>query len=219
MQPLYNVGESTAFGYVPSAFTVVEVEQVERDDGVVVETMIDSGNNRTVMVRTPVDVEYHPMGHERHGGVLIPYTVINESTKQAAPVDAEWADVSATDHDYWRLLCDLWEPSYDLKICEQDVVWRPDIDETFDACPEPWCAFPYDNHSPQDAEAWANMLGCTRFRKELMAAVPDALKSVEERFRDWHYLCDGIGKNLRAAGYTHHWHAPAVVHGAAERSV
>lgn len=56
------------------------------------------------------------------------------------------------------------------------------------------------------------MLGCTRFRKELIEAVPDALTSIPEDNWDWHNMCDGVGNNLRAAGYTHHWHTPPVEH-------
>ena len=92
------------------------------------------------------------------------------------------------------------------------MVARQDVFQQFESCPEPWCVFSYSNHSAEDAEAWANMLGCTRFRKELIAAVPNALVEVEERWRDWHYTCDGIGANLRAAGYSHHWHGPPVFH-------
>lgn len=219
MQPLYNVGESTAFGHVPSDFTVVSVEQSERDDGSVSETMVDSGGNVSIMLRQPQDVEYRPIPQPEHkGGVLVPYTYV-KSTVQTALPEAEWADVSGDDCDYWRLLCDYWEPTYDLSICEHDVVWRQDVTEAFANCPELWCAFSYDDHSPEDAEAWANMLGCTRFRKELITAVPNAVKDVEERFRDWHYLCDGLGRNLRAAGYTHHWHGPSVVHDHDESTV
>jgi hypothetical protein len=212
MQPLYNVGEDMAFGFVPTGNKVLRVEQIEID-GIFIEEVWDSWNGWTRMVRGPeVDVSYHAVDHlPRQGGVLVPYTRIKDSVNAALP-DAEWVDVSGSDHDYWRVLCDYWEPSFDLSICEHDVVWRHDVTEAFDSCPEPWCVFPYDDHTPQDAEAWANMLGCTRYRKELIATLPNAVADVEERFRDWHYCCDGLGRNLRAAGYTHHWHSPPVVH-------
>jgi hypothetical protein len=214
MQPLYKVGESTAFGFVPSGFIVVSDELFQREDGGYTERMVDSGDNYTSMDRGPeVDVSYHPVPHgPRHGGVLVAYTNVKPSVKLALP-DGEYVDVSGSDFDYWRVMSDYWEPTYDLRVCEQDVVWRPDVLEAFARCPEPWCVFAYDDyHSPEDAEAWANMLGCTRFRKELIAAVPNAVSNVEERFRDWHYLCDGLGRNLREAGYTHHWHSPPVHH-------
>ena len=61
-------------------------------------------------------------------------------------------------------------------------------------------------------ESWRNALGCTRYRKELIAAVPDALLSIPADNWDWHNVCDGLGNNLRAAGYSHHWHEPWVSH-------
>lgn len=214
MQPLYKVGESTAFGYVPSNFTVVSVEQTVLEEGNILERTVDSGNNITVMDRgMEQDVSYHPVDHPpRTEGVFAPYTYDRPSAVEALPDGAQRVNVSGSEYDYWRVFCDYWEPSYDLTIVEHDVVIRPDVLEAFNTCPEPWCAFPYDDHSPADAEAWANMLGCTRFRKEIIEALPATLKAVEERFRDWHYLCDGIGRILRTAGYTHHWHGPAVHH-------
>ena len=75
-------------------------------------------------------------------------------------------------------------------------------------------------------EAWANALGLTRFRKEVIEACPDALTSIPEGRRSWHNVCDEIAGNkiagvdqptlrpgsLREAGFTHHWHGPAVGH-------
>lgn len=61
-------------------------------------------------------------------------------------------------------------------------------------------------------EAWRNELGCTRFRAELIAAVPDAVSSIPTDGWDWHNLCDGLGGNLRRAGFSHHWHFPPVRH-------
>jgi hypothetical protein len=78
---------------------------------------------------------------------------------------------------------------------------------------------------PECQEAWANMLGCTRFRAEVMEACPDALTSIPRELRDWHNLCDHLAgdktngapsplrpKSIRAAGFTHHWHRPEVGH-------
>jgi hypothetical protein len=67
-------------------------------------------------------------------------------------------------------------------------------------------------------ENWRNELGCTRFRAELIQAVPDALEGTPLGNNglpitwDWKNLCDGLGNNLRAAGATHHWHYPAAEH-------
>lgn len=158
-----------------------------------------------------------------------------------APAGAEWHDVSADDHAYWRLLVEAWEQAAadgsDLMILEHDVVCRPDVLEQFDTCPEPWCVVGYSDCCHPEPwvdglgvehescrEAWANMLGCTRFRSELMAACPDAVSSIPENLRGWWNLCDHIAGNkihgvtseqnplgIRTK-FTHHWHGPEVVH-------
>lgn len=158
--------------------------------------------------------------------ILIPFTEIHPDTLRGAPDDAVWAYVGRDDDAYWRLLCEFWAYGDDFTVIEHDVVCRPDIIASFEACPEPWCAYKYQNIC-HDAcmEAWANMLGCTRFRAELLATVPDAVVSVPEDQRDWHNLCDAIAGNkvggmpaplrpgsVRAAGFSHHWHGSVVHH-------
>lgn len=167
--------------------------------------------------------------------VILPFTERHPETEAGAPAWAEWVDVSADDEAYWRTLCEWWERGEDFVVIEHDVVCRPDIIEGFDGCPSPWCAHKYDGMCHEScSEAWANHLGCTRFRKEIMAAVPDAVSSITNpEYRDWHNVCDGIGgayreqthpgalylaaqeglgNTLRDAGYTHHWHAGDVDH-------
>ena len=146
--------------------------------------------------------------------VLVPFTARHSETVGGAPDGAEWVDVSADNLAYWRTLCDWWAAGEAFMVVEHDVVCRADVLVQFDACPEPWCAFPYDDMCHWECmEAWANTLGCTRFSAELMAAVPDALTSITRADHlDWHNVCDGLGGNLRAAGYTHHWHFPPVRH-------
>ena len=143
-----------------------------------------------------------------------------------APPAAEWHDVSADGDAYWRLLCDVWSDGESFLIVEHDVVCRPDVLEQVEACPEPWCTFGYEPIChPECLEAWANMLGCTRFSADLIAAAPDAVSSIPPELRDWHNLCDHLAGDkvngtpaplrpgsLRAAGFTHHWHTPPVTH-------
>jgi hypothetical protein len=144
----------------------------------------------------------------------------------AAPPNAEWYDVSEDSAAYWRLLCRLWEDGESFMVVEHDVAFRPDVVEQFTVCSEPWCLFPYANICHWECmEAWANMLGCTRFSSELIRACPDAVASIPPDLRDWHNVCDSIAgdkvggqpaplrpKSLRAAGFTHHWHHPGVDH-------
>jgi hypothetical protein len=144
--------------------------------------------------------------------VVYPYTARHPSTLLGAPAGAEWHYVGQDDHAYWRLLGDLWAAGEAFLIVEHDVVCRPDVVEQVANCPEPWCAFPYDDMCHWECmEAWRNTLGCTRFSAEIIRAVPDAVTAIEGRYRDWHVLCDGLGRNLRRC-FTHHWHMPAVRH-------
>lgn len=165
--------------------------------------------------------------------IVVPYTKVNPDTRDSVPTHTEWCDVSGDDEAYWRLLRDVWADGESFVVIEHDVVCRPDILEGFESCPEPWCAHRYaDMCHPECAEAWANMLGCTRFTADVIAAVPDAVTSITNpAFRNWHNVCDGIagpmphpdhpgavwlaeqpglGNTLRGNGFTHHWHEPNV---------
>jgi hypothetical protein len=143
------------------------------------------------------------------------------------PPGTIWVDVSSDDEAYWRALCDIWATGEDFAIVEHDVVIHADAILSFDFCTGPWCTYGYDNIChPHCQEAWANMLGCTRFRAEVMAACPLALSSIPEGQRNWHNLCDHMAGNklhgvdqpslrpdsIRAGGFSHHWHTPPVHH-------
>lgn len=139
--------------------------------------------------------------------IAVPYTARHPDTIAGVPESAEWHFVGHDPHAYWRVMCALWARGEDITIVEHDVQARPDVFASFDACANPWCACTYhDICHPECMDAWRNVLGCTRFSGELVRAVPDAVSRIEERHRDWHNLCDGIGDNLRASGWTHHWH-------------
>jgi hypothetical protein len=161
-----------------------------------------------------------------------PFTKTFPEVVGAMPPSALRVDVSAGPDAYWGALGEWWARGEDFAIVEHDVVIRPDVVEAFDACPEPWCVFGYTPICHEAClEAWANMFGCTRFRAELMAELPDAVSSIPAERRDWHNLCDELAGNkiagvdqptmrpgsLRAAGYTHHWHRPPVRHISWER--
>ena len=207
MPALYKAGESVGPG------TVLEDTFTVNADGTSVEHVVFSWGQTNTMYAVEEPAEWHSVRPREPGEkILVPYTIVHPLTVESLPpTGVGYVDVSGHRFDYWRVLCDWWGGD-DLTIVEHDVAAHPGVFDSFRACPEPWCVFPYDNHSDADAEAWRNMLGCTRFRKEMMDAVPRAAIDVEERWRDWHYTCDGIGKNLRDAGFTHHWHSPAVNH-------
>ena len=157
----------------------------------------------------------------------VPWAERNQEVIDSVPPWTIWVDVRGGPDAYWEAFCDIWAEGTDFAIIEHDVVIHADVVRQFAECPEPWCTFGYDNIChPQCQEAWANQLGCTRFRAEVMAKCPDALTSIPPVQRSWHNLCDHIAGNkihgvdraelrpgsLRAAGFTHHWHSPPVAH-------
>lgn len=148
------------------------------------------------------------------------YTGVRPDVAEAAPPGTIWVDVASGDLAYFESLGDIWSRGEQFATVEHDILIRPDIVAAFEECPEPWCVFGYtefccaDEHGNSPCmEAWRNELGCTRFRAEVMEAVPDAVSSIPQgALQDWHNLCDGLGNNLRAAGFTHHWHTPHARH-------
>ncbi len=143
----------------------------------------------------------------------VPYTALHPATVAAAPPDAIWVDVRSSTHAYFAALASWWADGDTFAVLEHDVLCRLDVIAELEACPELWCLYGYDPMChPACQEAWRNQLGCTRFRAEILAAVPDAVSGIPADGRDWHGVCDGLGNNLRAAGFTHHWHGPAVEH-------
>lgn len=157
-----------------------------------------------------------PAVSKREGSVqfYVHYTGVVPEVVEAVPPGTIWVDVSSSDTAYHESLTAIWGQRENFATLEHDVLCRPDIVEAFEECPEPWCVFGYSEMChPECMEAWANELGCTRFRAELMEKVPDALTSIPPGpLTDWHNVCDGLGNNLRAAGFTHHWHFPVAQH-------
>ena len=135
------------------------------------------------------------------------------SRPRCAPADATWIDVSSSPIAYYAALTDIWAQGKTFAILEHDVVCRPDIVAELEQCPEPWCLFGYQDFCHEACrDAWRNQLGCTRFRAEVMQAVPDALTAIPPAGWDWHIACNGLGDNLRAANFKHHWHGPPAGH-------
>lgn len=184
-------------------------------DGSTAHVVVDPSGIETVVVHKPRDdgPDLGTSGYESPFQVYIPHTARHPLTVSTAPENATWVDVSQSDFAYYAALASWWDRGETFMVLEHDVICRPDVVAELDACPEPWCLYGYEEIChPGCMEAWRNALGCTRYRKELIAAVPDALMSIPPDNWDWHNVCDGLGDNLRAAGYTHHWHEPWVSH-------
>lgn len=180
----------------------------------------DPSGVRTVIVKRPppesFDGDLTPQTGPAPFDCYVPHTRRHPKVVAAAPTNAQWVDVAQSPNAYYAALTAWWAQGATFMVIEHDVVCSPEIIAAFDACPEPWCLHQYDPvcpcGNPACREAWRNALGCTRFRADLIAAVPDALTSIPPDNWDWHNVCDGLGNNLRAAGYTHHWHEPPVPH-------
>jgi len=187
-------------------------------DGTIVEIVRQPSGNRSVRVvesRPGLLIE-PPAPEARVGDTAwyVPYTGVHPLTVAGAPADAVWVDVSASRVAYAGLLTALWEAGETFALLEHDVVCPDDAVRSFEECPEPWCSYWYSDICCDGCrEAWRNQLGCTRFRADLIAAVPDAVSSIPPGgLLEWTNLCDGVGNNLRAAGFTHHWHGAAEHH-------
>lgn len=177
-----------------------------------------------------------------------PFTAIHPLTVAGAPPGTVWTYVGASPLAYWAALCGWWEDAValgtGLAVFEHDVVCRPDIVEAFETSPDPWLSAGYQDVCCQDPvgwsdenrarweaigsppgwspclESWADLLGCTRYSAELIAAAPDAPHRIPADNRDWHYMCGGsgvypvvgLGDILRAAGWRHSWMWPAAEH-------
>lgn len=124
-------------------------------------------------------------------------------------------DVSGSDTAYLETLALLWADEEDFVIVEHDVV--PDLTAFLElgVCTSPYCCFPY---------AWTTCvgpaLGCTRFRRELLRTVPDAVEqaaripSAYGRPGHWRQLDVHLMRNVLRD--THAWqphvHLPPVEH-------
>jgi hypothetical protein len=203
MPALFRVGEAVGPG------TVVSDEFSVLEDGRFVEHVVTSWGQQMHMHGRELEsydrfLRFTP---DQGDHVIYPHTVVHESTLEGAPADAEWINVSESPIAYWSALCDYWQP-WNLTVVEHDVQARPNIFAEFDECEKPWCYFHYSNFTEEDIEAWRwGILGCTRFRKELIEAAPSAVTDIEPRHRDWHYMSTGLGQNLRAAGFKPHIHS------------
>lgn len=189
-------------------------------DGSTATTVVDQSGVQTVIVKRRYsfsgDAVPEPSTLVAPFTFYIPHTARHPETVAAAPSNAIWVDVGQSPIAYFAALLNWWSKAETFVVLEHDVVCRPDVLESFAGCSEPWCLYNYAPEctcgNPDCREAWRNALGCTRFRSELMEAVPDAMSSIPPDNWDWHNVCDGLGNNLRAAGFTHHWHEPAVYH-------
>lgn len=122
--------------------------------------------------------------------------------------------------EYWDAVEQEWGYE-DLMLVEQDVILHARAVPELEACPEPWCLFPY--YHPGAAGLLAEGLGCTRFSRAFQGAVPlEAVAAIEgncprcdgapDKYKCWAHLDGRIAQAAALAGFTPHVHYPAVGH-------
>lgn len=122
--------------------------------------------------------------------------------------------------EYWDAVEQEWGYE-DLMLVEQDIILHGRAVPELEACPEPWCLFPY--YHPGSDGLLGRGLGCTRFSLAFqlsvtmddVAAVPGCCPRCDgspERYKCWAHLDGRIAQAAEDRGFTPHVHSPAVGH-------
>jgi hypothetical protein len=118
----------------------------------------------------------------------------------------------------WEAYKSCWGQD-DLMVIEQDIILHEDVIPQFEACPEPWCLFPFRYLPGMDFLAEGT--GCNRYSRDFMGKVTPALI---ESVGGSCWRCEGVnpgcwahidGRILEAgksAGFRIHVHWPSVGH-------
>lgn len=139
--------------------------------------------------------------------VVMPVATIHHEARAAllaATSRPLFMDVSASAHDYGRLVNWLWAEHTGFILVEHDIVVRPDTIAELQACPELWCGFPYLEARGEPVTG----LGCTKFSRKLVRSVPPPI----EPNTIWQNVDANVGPRLRALGFEIHRHMPPVRH-------
>lgn len=82
----------------------------------------------------------------------------------ALPSGTEMIYTGDSDFTWWNEFRSRWGRGEDIVTVDQDVILVPDVVQQFDACPQPWCVFPY-SYGPD--QLLCHSCGCTRFRSSV----------------------------------------------------
>ena len=119
----------------------------------------------------------------------------------------------------WTTYASWWGKD-DLAVIEQDIVVHAGVIPGFADCPEPWCLYPF-RHYARGGGFMDSGIGCNRFRREFMEAVPvEAVEAVPGSCHDcngvntkcWRHLDGKVREAGEAAGFKIHVHWPSVGH-------
>ncbi len=137
--------------------------------------------------------------------VIYPFvTRFSEALAALEGWPVEEIDVSSDGEGYYRLWADLWASGDTFVVIEQDIVAPPGMLQSFEDCPEEWCAaiywMPWGGFG-----AW---FGAVRFRGSLTRRHPSLPDEIGERH--WSALDSAFINHLRLHGYSEaHRHGSA----------
>jgi hypothetical protein len=141
--------------------------------------------------------------------IIVPYARIEPETSRALAQFAPTAELVGpldTGTGYHMVLREAWRQGESFLVIEHDVAIHNGVVPQLEACPEPWCLFPYSGGH----EMLVGGLGCTRFSGELTRRFPDLVDSLPSN--EWWQLDSLIDGALIERGVAMHVHEPAVAH-------
>lgn len=207
-EPLYTLGEVLWNGA-----TVTEHSFEVHSDGSTSERHIDSNGQGSLAHRTP-DQHYRP----RHSptfptwpdpdlSVFVFHLYRFPVAMRPLPPSAVWVWTGATEWEYFEHLTALFDQCRGpFAVVNQDIVYRPDIDQAFRDCPEPWCRYRLADFPD------APVTGCTRYRPEIVPDASRILHALRGPQRTWMVCGEYLTHQLEQAGHRCHYHSPPVIH-------
>jgi hypothetical protein len=138
--------------------------------------------------------------------VVVPYTELDLETVAAVGPEAVLSRMGGPT-SYWRLVYALWRGADDFTIVEHDVVPSAAGLAELGACPEDWCAYPYECGGKM-----MTALGCTKFRVAIRTRHPDLISRIAPEHRAWDGLDAMVIGELHRRGEREHVQEPPVIH-------
>src|ERR1700677_318025 len=146
--------------------------------------------------------------------VVVPFVDLHPKTRESVALyapTAELIELSRGDDAYYKVLAGLWEGGDTFLVIEQDNEVRATVVPESEACPEPWCVWPYPGPAGATGDCLTYYsLGCTKFSADLLAKAPTLMADLPSH--DWRRLDALMLPLLREAVGEPHWHIPPVNH-------
>lgn len=153
--------------------------------------------------------------------IAVGWTELHPDTRTALEAHAELQgheldirDCRSRITGYHELLEHHWRAGADFTVIEHDIVINETVMPGFEACPHVWCVHLYELASG----FVPGVLGCVRFRSELLLAEADAMTLAGESdssgvvARAWYRIDVRLDKILRDRDYRPHIHPGRVEH-------